>query len=228
MNRTYIFYNVYTIGDATKDWKEIVDLSAFKVKNGQVVGDFHTFVKPFEHLPDEKELLIMNTSYEELARSPDYFNAITDFIRWADYNSIFVSWSKDDLNSIVLNNDMNGIYDFPQIKNMFLQEEYQRAAHLTKAPKLRDITRVLGSNYHRYGGFQTMDFAFNMIAVANVLWKKPFLQATGVTIIEGDYKEVVIDYYKEKVCNSPKRREEGEALRFLRAEREQRLAGAFS
>lgn len=115
---------------------------------------------------------------------------------------------------------MNGIYDFPQIKNMFLQEEYQRAAHLTKPPKLRDVIRVLGDIYHCNGKYQAMDFAFNMIAVANVLWEKPFLQATGGTIIEGNYKETA--------CNSPERREEGEALRFLRAEREQRLAGAFS
>lgn len=228
MSRTYIFYNVYTIGDDTKDWKEIVDLSAYKVKDGQIIGDFHTFIRPFEHFPTEKELFLMNSTYEELATSPDYFNAITDFIRWADYNSIFVSWSKGDLNNVVLNNNMNGIYDFPQIKNMILQEEYQKSAHLTKAPKLRDVIRGLGNVYKCDGKYQTMDYAFNMITVSHVLWEKPFLQPTGGTILEGDYKEVIIDYYKETVCNSPRNREEGEALRFLRAEREQRLAGAFS
>lgn len=229
MSKMYIPYRFYTVGDSEKNWKEAIGLSACKLvrENNQVkvVGDFHTLIKPVEHFPNKKDLLLTDSSYSELVKSPDYFNAITDFIRWADYNSIFVSWSDEDMQTIELNNKMNGIYDFPKIKNMKLQEEYTRAAHLLHPPGLSEIIRTSGNTCCLEHKCETMNFIENMVTVCKMLWAKPITIEENSCILDGNFKEVILETNAEPTRN--KQREEGEALRFLRAEREQRLAGAF-
>ena len=233
MDETYVLYHFTTIGNNRTDWEEAIEIGAYKLKrdiNGtfSMVGDYYSLIRPYGHVPEAWKMTLANIDGEELLNAPSYPEIITDFVCWAGRNSVFVSWSGTDLKNLFQNNEQNWIDDFPRIKIMDLQQEFDRR----HKKSLKDAVAETGNTYYRGSSeLPIMNRVCNMVTVFKSLWDVPISISEQDLVVEGEFMETVVTYSslqtEKKSEKSHKFGKGEEVLRFLRAEREQRLAGAF-
>ncbi len=79
--RDYVIFDLETTGVYTET-DEVVEISAIKVKNGEVVDEFSTLVNPQVHIPDEASEV--NGITDKMVKdSPTFDVALNDFIAFA-------------------------------------------------------------------------------------------------------------------------------------------------
>lgn len=236
-NRTYIVYDVRTVGDRVKDWEEIIEIGAYKVRfedvKTKLLGEFHTYVYPTGHVITK----CSDEEYRELRNAPTFVEAIQEFIQWADRKSIFVSWDRNEGLTILNNCERNWIDDLPRLKMMTLSEEYSRYCGRDRMVGL--FQALLDLELPLYGPRKSpMAKSYNMIGVMQIMWNKRVeIYSDSVDeeeIIEGSYEEV--DSPVQSSQHEPrharkdsyfKNYKQGDALRHLREDRDKRRGFSY-
>ncbi|MFI3175587.1 MAG: PolC-type DNA polymerase III, partial [Bacillota bacterium] len=81
LDDTFVVFDVETTG-LLKDEDMLTEIGAVKVKNGEIIGRFSTFVNPERPIP-EKIVALTNISDGMVADAPKTKEAITDFMEFA-------------------------------------------------------------------------------------------------------------------------------------------------
>lgn len=236
-NRTYIVYNIRKIGNKIRDWEEIVEIGAYKIRfedvKTKILGEFHTYIYPMGHdlsqLDPEEQ--------QKFENAPTFVEAIHEFIQWADKRSIFVSWDRGEGVSILDNCERNWIDDFPRLKMMTLSEDYLRFCGRERTVSL--FQALLDLELPLYGPRESpMAKSYNMIGIMQIMWNKKteirndFVEEDSV--IEGAYEEV--ESRIDSASHEPKHArkdsyfrnyKQGDALKRLREDRDKRRGYSF-
>lgn len=179
---TYVLFDLESIGTEyhegaiNLDWKEIIEIGAYKLcfdeERTIMLSDFHTFVCPFAHKLNRRQTSITHIQEEDLIKAPCYNDAIENFIRWAGCDSVFVFWGNSKVRMILDNNRRNWIDDFPRLKFMDLQSEYDMKKRSSRETPLE---QAFMENTGRYISIRhsSMADAFNMIPVIQKLRNIP-------------------------------------------------------
>lgn len=77
----YVVFDLETTGISTTD-DEVVEISAVKVKDGEVTDEFTTLVNPGRHIPEQASA-VNGITDEMVADSPCFDEALADFLEFA-------------------------------------------------------------------------------------------------------------------------------------------------
>ena len=234
-NQTYIVYDIRKVGDRVRDWEEIIEIGAYKIRfedvKTKILGEFHTYIHPIGHEINQ----FSDKEYEELQKAPNFNEAIHEFIQWADKKSVFVSWDSDEGVAILNDCERNWINNFPRLKMMSLSEEYLRFSGRRRSVGL--FQALLDLELPLYGPRTSpMAKSYNMIGVMQAMWNKNSEIHSDIVneeqIIEGSYKEIESAPQKTQIPQQEPRHarkdsyfknyKQGDALRRLREDRDKR------
>lgn len=246
---TYVLFDLESIGTEycedvmNLDWKEIIEIGAYKLcfdeERTIMLSDFHTFVCPFAHKLNRRQTSVTHIQEEDLIKAPCYNDAIESFIRWAGRDSVFVFWGNSKVRMILDNNRRNWIDDFPRLKFMDLQSEYDLKKRSSRKTSLE---QAVMENTGRFIGIRhsSMADAFNMISVIQKLRNVPLRieksnerrligsrnepPVIDAVFIEKKQKKEIPIY--QRVCARDFIKG-GDEIRQLKQEQQRRLAGAF-
>lgn len=238
--RTYIMYNVSTLGrHSNKDWKEVIEIGAYKISfdtaSTKILGEFHTLVHPVGHQYDSRTTRYLHIHENELLSAPYYSEAIEEFIRWSGRDAVYTSWDTDLVKVLNENNYMSGIYDFPRLRFMSLQEEFKRyenAPYAVTLPEALSRVRIpfCGSR------FSPMATSYNMIGIMQTINGQQIgfsqsCERQDEAVIDGDFvettvKENVSQYVRRERCEKVNQNED--PLEWLRQDKRRRQQYSYN
>lgn len=78
--RDYVIFDLETTGVSSR-WDEVVEISAIKVENGEITGEFSSLVNPGRHIPDDASA-VNGITDEMVAEAPYFSTVLEDFFEF--------------------------------------------------------------------------------------------------------------------------------------------------
>lgn len=97
----YVVFDIESTG-LSRYYSEIVQLSAIKIQNGQIVGKFDKLVKPRKPIPEDA-IAIHHISNEMVSSAPTFVEIIDEFLAFVG-NSVLVGYNISGFDLFLLNN----------------------------------------------------------------------------------------------------------------------------
>ena len=99
----YVVFDIESTG-LSKYYSEIVQLSAIKIRNGQIVDVFDSLIKPHKPIPNDA-ILIHHITNEMVASVPTFVDVIDDFLNFIR-DSILIGYNISRFDLLLLKNRM--------------------------------------------------------------------------------------------------------------------------
>jgi len=185
----YIVFDLETTGLNPKT-EQITEIGACRIRNGEIVDKFQSFVNPGKHIPDEITKLTGITD-EMVADAPYIDSVINDFIKFCGkYPTLVAHNSKFDCSFIDASLEkFNIVYRYRQIDTVLL---CRKAFPELEKVKLNIVAQHLG--FEEFNHHRAIDDAIMLAKIFNVLLKK-----NVVTISGAAYKNPNFDYKNKDI-----------------------------
>ena len=117
---TYVVFDIETTG-FSQEYDRIIEIAAFKVKHGDIIETYDTFVNPRRIIP-EKITELTSIRNDMVENAPDIIDALNQFLEFSKDSILVAHNASFDIGHIYKNMEREGIapIDFPVIDTLNL------------------------------------------------------------------------------------------------------------